>query len=740
MKKGIFNKISLLTAALTIGLVIAVIYLMNYVQYLLNEDVRINLTEIVTQNKNVITGNLALAMNNLELSAKQLSDKFTVEGSPSDKELIESFIALANKEEDNTLSFATLKGDSYTRDGTNVNIYGRAYFQLGIKGIPNISDRLISRIDGQDIFVMCVPVTYQDKVVGTILKHYTPQEMYSLCSVSLFSEKGSTYIINSQGYILIGSETSQYSRESDNYYWIMYPTDPEGAKALERDVKEEKSGFMETVIEGRKVFFAYTPIDQIHDWFLISSIDTRAVSPNANAVVKLFYFVLISVTMIFSLTLFYYGRLKRKKRQELEQVAFIDMVTEGDSYTKFTLHLTEVLKNHPEKQFYICSFDIDNFKYINRFYGFERGNQILKAVYGYYKAKLLPDECVARVMADRFVLLLTDISQERLEGLIDFAPVFYEIKIYVSAGLYTITDPEESVSLMVDNAEMAAKTCKGQHFKSLTQYTDIAEKNLVRDEQLKRSVELALQNEEIIAFFQPKVDINTGKLVGAEALARWRSSDGKLIPPSDFIPICEHTGLIALVDMAIFEQTLAFLRSNLEAGVPCVPISVNFSRLHLLNNRFLETVVKKLELYGVPTELIELELTETAIFDNYQHISEFINGLHDRGLKISMDDFGSGYSSLHMLKDIDIDVMKIDRGFLADSLSNERQRIIFGTIVQMADKLNIQVIVEGVETEENVSLMREFGCLYAQGYYFAKPMDISVFDAVFKEGSVCLKE
>lgn len=717
-------------------LIAAVCILMSYVQFLLKNDIEINLSEIVTQNKNVVASKLAVELNNIEMASKQLSSYMFSSENTQDEENKEIFMRFIKDVKDSSLVYTDINGMSTSATGESVDISGRGYFRLAMQGISNISERLISRLDGKDIFALCVPIIHEEKIVGALHKYYTPQEMYALCSVSLFAEKGFSYIINSQGYILISSENSQYNRESDNYYRIVYLSDPEASKQFEEDIKNNRSGFFEAELDGRRVFSAYTPIEEIYDWYLISSIDTEAVSPNSNIVVKLFYFILIVIAFLFLVSNIYYWRLKRTQKQKLEQIAFVDTVTNGFTYAKFELYLQDLLNNKPEKIFYICSLDIDNFKFINNFYGYETGNRILQHIYAHYKSKLVGDECIARVTGDQFVLLIDATTENRIESLFDFEIVFENIKNYISVGVYQVTDLSQSISIMLDKARTTACKSKGMHFKKVEYYNEEDDNINLQNEQTKRAVELALSDNEIIPYFQPKVDINTNKLVGAEALARWKTKDGEIVPPYKFIPLCEHTGLITLVDLTIFEQTLKFIKRNIDSGVDCVPISVNFSRLHLLNREFHEEIISKLRFYNIPPELIEIEITETVMFENSELINQFIENLHKMGLKISMDDFGAGYSSLHMLKDINIDILKMDSGFLKGSESNNRQRIIFGSAAQMAQNLNINVVVEGVETIENVNLMKEFNCSCAQGYFFAKPMPMENFESIYKEGHI----
>ena len=738
-EKSIFrNKLFVVTVIACIVLLFSVFFLMNYVQNLLYSDVRITLMEIVSQNKDVISSKLLVELNNMELASQQVSDRIAENGGAVDHESVkEAFLSFAQSKGGETLCWADANGDALYANGQTVSVAGRRYFQLAMQGSQNISERTVSRLNGEDIFILAVPLRVEGNIIGTIQKQYTPQEIYHLCSVSLFSDQGYMYVINEDGYILISSQQDSYSRESDNYYRMVFLGDPEASKQIERDIRGGRSGFIETTLDGQKVFSAYTPIDQIYGWYLISSVATNAVSPNAGIVVRMFYIILCAVVLFFACLMLYYLYAKHRQQRELRRLAFEDDVTGGNTYTKFTVDLPKILSAHKDRQFYIFVFDIDNFKYINSYYGYETGDRILRRISGMYGSLMLQNELLARTTGDHFVALLEDASEARLADLFSSEVCVEGITVYLSAGLYSIADPTESVNLMVDKATAAVKEIKGMRYKRVAVYSEEFGLRITKNEQLKRAVEQALVDGEIIPYYQPKVDIKTRRLVGAEALARWKKKDGTLVSPGEFIPVCEQTGLIVMVDLAIFKNTLQFIRSNLEKNVECVPISVNFSRMHLLNEDFLNSLLKMMREYGVPPRLIELELTETVIFDNFQSINDFIGRLHESGIQISMDDFGSGYSSLHMLKDVDIDVLKIDRGFLQGVANSDRQRTIFGAIVRMAKGLKMKVVVEGVENVENIELMDEFGCYIAQGFYYSRPLAPEIFQKFYEEGKVC---
>lgn len=722
--------------SMNVALAALVVFLMRHVQELLDSDTRINLTEVVSQNKDAITSRLMLNVRSLDVISAQITETMKA-ANVADEAEVEQFLkehALANNT--HTVFVADRKGKVTWKNGDTMDISGRKYFRIALSGTANISDKSISRIDGADIFIISVPLIYQDKIIGTVQRIYTAKEFYEICSPSLFSAQGFIFIINSEGYVILHSTHPGCWATSDNYYRDLFMNGNEAtATKLKEDIQNNRTGFQESIQHGQKIFSAYSPIDKAHDWYLITSVPTSIVSPNANLVIKIFYVILLALAVAFASSATYFLWYKGKQRLHLEKIAFEDSITGGNTYTKFMVDAAKELQSAPDATFHIVKFDIDNFKYINKFYGFEFGDTILRRIVESITPALCADETLARVSSDHFVMLLRDANEKRLNTL--FSSIEGgEFSLYFSAGVYTVTDKKEGINLMVDKAATAAQTAKGVLGKYIVYYTEDFDRTNMHNEQLKRAVVQGIENQEFVPFFQPKVDINTRRLVGCEALARWRTAEGKLVSPAQFIPMSEQTGLIVDIDMMIYEKVLRFLKEHMNAGHECVPVSVNFSRLHLLDEVFFDKVLGKLAEYNVPAHLIELELTESAIFDNIDNICAFTERMHSYGFLIAMDDFGSGYSSLNMLKDVPIDILKIDKGFLDAARDNNRRDIIFSSIVVMARKLGIRIVVEGVEYLENVELMRECGCSVAQGYYFAKPMPEEDFSKVMVQGSV----
>lgn len=732
------NKFLIPLLLLNIALLIAVVFYINHAQALLTSDVKITLNEVVTQNKDIITSRIEIDINKINAIADKITDGLKRQNITGHEDIHKALIEYAEQESDPNIFIADEDGLT-TVKGKLLDISARKYFRLALSGVPNISDQTISRLNGEDIFVISVPLKYNNQVIGTIQKYYTAPQMYELFSLSLFSSKAYVYVINKEGYIILHTTHWQCAEKSDNFFRNLYENgNKEASEQIRYDVQNEKGGFLETTdgSDGSNIYSVYTPVYNVHDWYLITSVPTTAISPNGQRVLTLFFFTLSALTFVFTSSIAYFQHYKNQQKAALEKIAFVDPVTEGNTFNKFLVDTELILHNNLDKNFWVLKFDIDNFKYINNFYGFDFGDKILKQISNCITAGLQKNEVMARMSSDNFVVLLADASPERLESMLSFVDATEDVTVYFSAGIYEVRNHQENINLMVDKAGTASQTVKGSLNKKISYYSLEFDKQTQNNEQMKRMVKQAITDRRFYPYYQPKIDIYTGQLVGAEALARMFDKEGNMVCPAQFIPISEKTGLVLDVDMIIFEKVLDFLQKSLQQGVNCVPISINFSRIHLTDAKFIEKIHSKLVAHGVPAHLIEIELTESAIFDNVGAIHEITSKLRERGFLIAMDDFGSGYSSLNMLKDIPIDVLKVDKGFLDEAEDNNRRNIIFSSIADMAKKLNIKIVVEGVEFLENVELMKQCGCTIAQGYYFARPMNEEAFDKIFKDGTI----
>ncbi len=385
----------------------------------------------------------------------------------------------------------------------------------------------------------------------------------------------------------------------------------------------------------------------------------------------------------------------------------------------------------------IVCFDVDHFKLFNDLHGLDCGDELLRYLGRALALRFSPDgaQPLARLAADTFALCATGIRPERVERiLVDISSECPNgIDAIVRAGVYRIEDPASPVSIMCDRAVIALRTVKGSYFDRVALYDPGMREALVLEREVVAGIESALREDRIELFLQPKCNIRTGKIVGAEALARWRHPERGIVAPGEFIPLIERNGLVRSLDLRVWEKTAAWIRGLIDEGVQPVPVSVNVSRADIYLVDVAAELHALVERYGIEPSLIEVEITESAYSERPDRIVAAFDELAERGFTVLMDDFGSGYSSLNMLKDINVDVLKIDMRFL--DRDDRRSKDIMESVIRMARWLDLPVIAEGVETREQVNCLLDVGCSYAQGYYYARPMEAAAFEALLTDGS-----
>lgn len=407
-----------------------------------------------------------------------------------------------------------------------------------------------------------------------------------------------------------------------------------------------------------------------------------------------------------------------------------DSLTEIYSEQKFYQATRELLDKAGDENFAIIHFDIDRFKIINAFYGTKEGDKLICYVANAIRTVMTDYDLrstYGRVGGDVFAICmpyqeLGDIYNvlEHIKERIRRHSVHYYLE--TCAGIYLIEDKNMDVVEIFDKASMAATQCKEKYMVHESMYTKELSDNLKREQQIIDEMDDALANQEFVVYFQPKYEVEGRSPGGAEALVRWQKPDGTMVSPGAFIPIFEKNGFITKLDYYVWEKVCQFIRSELDSGRRPAPISVNVSRVNLYDPKFLESLIDLVERYKVPPKYLHLELTESVFSDNATIIQDAVFYLHKAGFTILMDDFGSGYSSLNVLKDVDLDVLKIDMKFFSKGGAAEKGAKIIEAVVKMADSLNMTVIAEGVEEQEQVDFLSKLGCDYIQGYYFAKPM------------------
>lgn len=441
-------------------------------------------------------------------------------------------------------------------------------------------------------------------------------------------------------------------------------------------------------------------------------------------------------------------------KQELEQnitiekriaeASYKDIVTGYGNYEKFKIDAQDILNDNPSTDYVMFYFNIKNFKYINETYGHTVGDRTLKAVSDVLNKYLHEGETFARVISDTFIMLIHYKNQE------SFMDTFTHIKNEIHdackliqdrfvvdfiTGILIIDETMHSYSInrLVDRAMMAEKSVDLSMGITYAFYDDEYHKKVLNEAQIENSMHGAMENKEFCAYVQPKYDIMTNSLIGGELLVRWMSPSKGFLEPASFIPSFEKNGFIYQIDCFMLEEACKSLRRYLDSDIYVMPFSVNLSRITLTHPDFLNSVQNIVDKYYIPHHYIEFEITESIFTENYDQMINVLNQLKSWDFKINMDDFGTGYSSLTLLKDLPIDVIKLDHDFLSRSAAQDKNAAcILKSIIDMAHTLDIRVVSEGIETPEQLEMLKSINCEIGQGFLFAKPMPIADYDKLIK--------
>lgn len=416
----------------------------------------------------------------------------------------------------------------------------------------------------------------------------------------------------------------------------------------------------------------------------------------------------------------------------VDYLATYDELTGIYNKQAFYAKTKEMLLDNPDKNFDLLRINIERFKVLNDLFGESTGDKLLRYIGKFLKEINLPLCVSGRLYADNFVVCYEagKGDSRRMINTLQMVADSFAInnRTILSFGLYRIDDKTLPVSVMCDRANMALWKAKGNFKNPYCEYDEKMRQQVLKEQKIINAMEMAIQNKEFTLYLQPKYNIEKGTIIGAEALVRWISQENGFISPGDFIPVFENNGFVYEVDKFIWEESCRYLRKWLDEGREVHPISVNVSRIDLYDPKLVQHLVDLREKYQLPSQYLELEITESAYTEDPEQIITITRQLREAGFVILMDDFGTGYSSLNMLKDIQIDVLKLDMGFLKSSDYSAKGGNILTAILKMAESLKMQTIAEGVETKEQVEFLKSIGCKYVQGFYYSKPLPVDEFE------------
>lgn len=418
----------------------------------------------------------------------------------------------------------------------------------------------------------------------------------------------------------------------------------------------------------------------------------------------------------------------------MKQALITDSLTGAANSTGIINYTNDLKKADRLEKYDAIYFNIKNFNYINQRVGNRQGDKVLVELSRMIRDFLEKGELFGRVGGDTFFLLVekerTDecvkfITSRRV--LVDLEQKSMEFDLMIRAGIYRIK-PYDSANRVLEAAKAAYQYTRNPSAGSIVYFNEDMLKESSHDAAVANDFVKALNKEEFVVYYQPKVDLETGTLESAEALCRWIKDD-EIVPPMEFIPILEREGTICHLDFYMLTKVCAHIKDWEERGIEPVKISVNFSRAHILNRKLADKIIKILKNNKVESKFIEIEITEMSGYEDFEALSEFVDAMKEYGISTSLDDFGTGYSSLNLLKDLNVDTVKLDKSFLEKITSeNSQDKSMVKNIVSMVNEMNMRVVAEGVENDVQRSFLREVNCSYAQGFLFDKPMPKEKFE------------
>ncbi|MBD5129285.1 MAG: EAL domain-containing protein [Ruminococcaceae bacterium] len=395
----------------------------------------------------------------------------------------------------------------------------------------------------------------------------------------------------------------------------------------------------------------------------------------------------------------------------------------------YSQRCANTIKANPDKNIAFIQFDVERFKLINETYGVETGDELLQFINDSLALVCSEEQPFCRLTADVFMIVTAFDTHNELVAFIrkveSMLCGYKEMEYRLVFGVAVVDDRTLHTRRHGDNASLARQLIKGNALENIGFYNTGMKSELQKKQSIEDDMHKALLNGEFLMYLQPKHSIKTGRIIGAEALARWQHPIKGMISPGDFIPVFEENGFILKLDTFIWEEACRRIRCWIDNGIPPVPISVNVSREYLQSYDVIEKVTELLKKYDVPITFLELEITESL---DGTGVEDVVKKMKEAGFTMLMDDFGSGYSSLNMLKTTQFDVLKIDRSFLSEFMESQRGRKIIEHTISMSQDIGLEIIAEGVETIEQAEFLSECGCDSAQGFYYSKPLPIAEFD------------
>lgn len=737
-KNSFFITILLLLISLAFIVTVSVVF--NNIKTNLEREIISSLSEEAEENAALIEKEIDAKFGVLQSFANELSSTGDEIAEIRD---MQSFVEVYNFRR---MGFVDLNGIAKTTDGFEKDLSFREFYQVGLKGESFITESLQETIGDSTedmINILSVPV-YDNKgeIKGVLFATYLTEKFHEVIFSDSFQGEGYTYIVAGDGDV-ISSYGDGMQKEYDNifiYTGDAAQYDDAIQEKVENDMREKISRVGIGVNEDNdKYFYCYKPLEiesADMNWYIFSIEPKSVLDERMHPIMRDIQFltvILICILVMANIVFLFYNV---RRRQELFRLAYKDSITGGDNFSNFK----EKAKKYENTEGYVIALDISEFKLVNNVCGNARGDEVLKVIWDVIMANCNDNEQAARVNADRFVIFWIESSKKtvtyRIEKLINEIEGISEQlsvpRLYPVIGIRAVEKLDDA-DKRYGEALRAKALVKNRRDRHYAFYDEIDYDTIVENKKLENGFEKALADKKFEVWYQPKFNSHTGKIVGSEALIRWRADDGSLISPGRFIPLFEKNGNIIRLDEYVFREVCRQQKEWQKEGIQILPVSVNISRFSLYYSNVVEKYERIINYYDVDHKYVQIEITESAIIENTV-IVELIQKFHDAGFDILLDDFGSGYSSLASLNQMPFDTIKLDKS-LVDYVGNENGEKLLKFIVQLVQSLGMKITAEGVEYKEQLDFLENLNCDDIQGFYFSKPLMLADFSAKLTENN-----
>ncbi len=693
--------------------------------------------------------------------AKQAADRINIKIS-KDITMLElaakSFAKLEDADEEEIAFMLKNEFDTYTDDsvirisyvktnGKGIEVHGdgevehfalppeTGYFKEAIADKKTVSSVTRDPVTQNRAYVCAVPIIRDDEVVAVHHGVYMLSKINSIMNADYFESSGYSYVIQRDGTpVFYGNSENGSSIENDDFF-------NSNIEKIKSKLRVYSENSMVVSYCGQNYWITYKPVGY-SDWVFVLVVPNSSINNSSDMVLIFSAMILLSMLITSILFLRHMDIIQADNQNVLYELACIDEVTGLYNKTGFSEFMNENFKPHRETRYAFVYLDIDNFKAYNDIFGYSEGDKLLRYTADAITNELKDNECCARFNGDNFFILLgykkkVDL-EERLEKIMNSISQFSDnsensYDILSHCGVYQIKNinRHKKVDFYVDRAKMAVESANKAHKNEFIYYDDSMRQSLVFKTEIENDLKQGIENGEFKVYVQPKYSVETQKLAGGEALIRWEHPTKGFLTPNKFVDVFEKNGQITEIDFFVLEHICKMQHDWREKGHKPIVISVNQSRMHFFKSDYLDRLNEIIKKYDADPNYIELEITETVALSNTRILSKAVNDLHGLGFRVSIDDFGSGQSSLNVLKDLAIDVIKLDRGFFISLTNSPKGKEIIATVIAMASRLNIETVSEGIETDEQFDFIKKAGCDLVQGFLFGKPMPEDKFSELF---------